>query len=235
MFNYRSGTLFHKLHHCSNIIDRSLHILHHRKNRENSIHRGQGKLLYIILNNDGISQKEIVHLLDIRPSSVGELVSKLEQQGFVEKRANEEDKRVSNIFLTEAGRKVAEEAIQERENTSDELFSGLLPEEQEKLGELLDKLAASLKEKFSEEYSKRGQGHHHGPHGHHDDSGEHRGRHGRGGHHHGRHHGEDDSREARYRHSFGHANHHGERGDCRTCMASREPGDTACDFRCREN
>ena len=189
MYKYNSDTLFHKFHHCANIVNRSCHMMKHNTNRENSIHRGQGKLLYILVDQDGISQKEIVDIMDIRPSSVGELVAKLEQQGYVEKKIDENDKRVSNIYITDSGREAVKEAIEYRNTASNELFSGLTSEEQKQLADLLDKITGSLKEKFGSEHDKKGCGHGRRHQGYHED---HHGLHHKKRHHHMSRHGGND-------------------------------------------
>jgi len=112
------------------------------------IAHAQGRLLGLVYDCDGLSLSAIVDQMDIRPSSASELVSKLEQQGYVRRETNADDKRVTNIFITEAGRAHYESFASVRADRSAELFGGLTAEEQQELSALLDKLAASLKEKL---------------------------------------------------------------------------------------
>lgn len=113
-------------------------------------HRAQGRLLMKLLEQDGMALREIVQEMDIRPSSATELVAKLEQAGLVERRSNPEDKRVTNVYLTEAGRERAEEMQGGKQQRMEALFGGLTQEEQQQLSALLGKLIESLKEEKEE-------------------------------------------------------------------------------------
>ena len=82
-----------------------------------------------------ISQKELSYLLDIRSQSLGELLSKLEKGGFIERTPSEEDKRVMLIHLTEKGKEAGENQFE-----INEIFSDLSEEEQNNLEDYLDRI-----------------------------------------------------------------------------------------------
>ena len=63
----------------------------------------QNRILLMLNESDGISQRDMTTLLQLRPQSVSETLSKLECSGLVERRQSSRDKRVFNIFLTEQG------------------------------------------------------------------------------------------------------------------------------------
>ena len=109
----------------------------------------QARILQLLGERDGRSLSEIVEELDVRPSSASELVSKLEQHGYVKRETNAEDKRVTNIFITEEGKEHFAAFAAERAKRDADFFDGLSAEEQQQLSELLGKLSASLKEKLS--------------------------------------------------------------------------------------
>ena len=77
--------------------------------------RGQGRLLLLLKDREGLSQREIAYLLGMSPQGVSELVSKLEAKGLVERTRSEEDARKMLVSLTEAGSvsmpELAEDAI----------------------------------------------------------------------------------------------------------------------------
>jgi DNA-binding MarR family transcriptional regulator len=152
-----------------------------------AVPRGQGRLLRALVENDGMSQRDILDALDIRPSSASELIAKLEQGGYVTKQANAEDKRVTNIFITEKGREYVANTHGKQSERVSELFDALDENEQQQLSELLGKLVASLKEKSQNagiDVSKRGHSGHggHGAHGSHGPHGGHAYHGGHGGH-----------------------------------------------------
>lgn len=90
-------------------------------------------------NGPKMSQKEIQNRLGIRPGSVSELISKLENRGLVIKEKGDEDKRTFNIVLTKEGEKEYREILGTEEKYKD-LFSSLSTAECGMLNELLDKL-----------------------------------------------------------------------------------------------
>lgn len=140
--------LMHQFRHSFNLIRRSFHVSH-SKHEESHLHDGQGMLLRILERHDGITQKDLAEMLQIRPPSLSELVSKLEGKGCIQKLTNEEDKRISNIKLTQKGHAVIKQVREERADMSKEFFSALSEDEQKQLLELLTKINSNLTEKDS--------------------------------------------------------------------------------------
>ncbi len=103
-------------------------------------HRGQGRILALLKLQPEIDQRELAAILDIRPQSLGELLSKLERQGFVNRKPSESDRRVMEIRLTEEGKKAAEESAPTEE--AEALFACLTEEEQKTLAGLLERIIA---------------------------------------------------------------------------------------------
>jgi DNA-binding MarR family transcriptional regulator len=99
------------------------------------IQRGQDS------NESGLKISEISHLLRVRAPTVTQQVSGMEAQGLVERRTDENDKRVIRVRLTNAGEAVTETA---RKRTH-AWFSGLVKylgeEDSEHLVHLLDKVS----------------------------------------------------------------------------------------------
>lgn len=114
--------------------------------------RGQGKILRILTERGGISQREMQEILGIQPGSMSEIAAKLESRGLVVRIRDREDKRKILLSLTEQGRSML---AQWEENSgrcrSGELFSALSAEEQEMLGKLLKKLSADWSRRFGRE------------------------------------------------------------------------------------
>lgn len=106
-------------------------------------HRGQGRILAILKLQPEITQRELSYLLDMRPQSIGELLSKLERSGYITRVPSEEDRRVLMIRLTEAGRNAGEQ----QENGAGGIFDCLNEEEQRTLKGYLDRITDSLERK----------------------------------------------------------------------------------------
>ena len=112
--------------------------------------RGQGRVLAILKLQPEITQKELGYLLDMRNQSLGELLGKLEKKGYITRSKSEEDKRTTNISLTDAGMEAAGETERQQDEW-ESLFSGLTDEEKNQLYELLEKLGQSLLEQVGGE------------------------------------------------------------------------------------
>lgn len=109
-------------------------------------HRGQGRILKLLKLQPKTTQKELSYLLDMRPQSIGELLSKLERKGYIVRTPSEKDRRVLSVELTEAGLE-AIEATEEQNNNSG-IFDVLSEEEQDTLSHLMQKLNTYLDEEM---------------------------------------------------------------------------------------
>ena len=103
----------------------------------------QNRILLMLNESDGISQRDMTTLLQLRPQSVSETLSKLEAGGLVERRQNSRDKRVFNIFMTEEGKARAQELVIDRPDFAAMFLSPLSPEEKRLLLDLLMRLTDS--------------------------------------------------------------------------------------------
>jgi DNA-binding MarR family transcriptional regulator len=121
--------------------------MHGERGPFGSPHQGQGRVLALLKLKPQVSQKELSSILDIRSQSLGELLAKLERQGYIARTPSEEDRRVMNISLTEAG--IAASEKQDEAADVDSFFECLDAEEQKKLGEYLERLNQRLEEEIT--------------------------------------------------------------------------------------
>lgn len=129
--------------------------------------RGQGRLLAVLAENDGVTTRELVEVLDVRPSSLNETLGRLEGRGLVERSQSTSDGRQVEVHITGEGREFAR-AIAERDPSA--MFDCLTDEEREQLGVLLDKVIAAFEESRGNRGGRRGEcchgrGHSHGGRG----------------------------------------------------------------------
>jgi DNA-binding MarR family transcriptional regulator len=101
-------------------------------------YRGQGRVFKLLKLKPEITQKELSELLDMRPQSLGDLLKKLEQNGYITRTPSEEDKRVMIIRLTEKGRSA--EIQDDKQLGVETLFDCLSEEEQVQLSEYLKRI-----------------------------------------------------------------------------------------------
>jgi len=105
---------------------------------------GQVRALSLIAMQEGITQKDLAFLLGIRPQSAGEMLTKLEACGLIERRKSEADARAIQLYLTEDGRVHAQEIDRMRKVVAEDVFSVLTDDEKEQLAAILGKLQTEL-------------------------------------------------------------------------------------------
>ena len=138
MNDNRYSKLVEQLMQIQWILIRSHHQYHHNMGLMENPYRGQGRILKILKMKPEITQKELLELLDMRPQSLGTLLRKLEQKGYITRTTMQNDKRAMIIRLTDKG---ANAEIQDDKQLGLEtLFDCLSDEEQLQLSEYLSRI-----------------------------------------------------------------------------------------------
>ena len=75
----------------------------HRRDRDRSSF-SEGRLMHLLLANDGMSARELAEQIDIRPPSLTPILERLELRGEIVRIRDEKDSRVWRISLTDEGR-----------------------------------------------------------------------------------------------------------------------------------
>ncbi|MGN0182672.1 MAG: MarR family winged helix-turn-helix transcriptional regulator [Candidatus Ornithomonoglobus sp.] len=141
-----------------------------------SLSEGKGsqkRILIILHENGGMTQRELTERLGIQPGSASEVIGKLEKAGLIQRTESMADRRTADIQLTQTGKTLAEEAAGQRRTRYREMFSSLSDEEKLSLLALLEKLRADWDGRYPKRaghHGERGKG---GPHGHHEHHGHH--------------------------------------------------------------
>ncbi|MDO4275419.1 MAG: MarR family transcriptional regulator [Eubacteriales bacterium] len=78
---------------------------------ESGIYPGQVPVLRLLAEKDGYNQREIAQRLRIKPPTVNVTIQRLEKSGTVFRKQDENDQRVTRIYLTDKGRKCVSEAM----------------------------------------------------------------------------------------------------------------------------
>lgn len=112
-----------------------------------SVRPGQNKVLKTLEKQGGeMRQRELLDALGIRAGSLSELLRKLENDGYVQRRRNEDKKTEIIVQITERGRVSALESRLSEQERDAELFSCLSSIERADLERLLRKLLAAWDE-----------------------------------------------------------------------------------------
>lgn len=106
--------------------------------------KGSQKRVLIVLNELGVvTQRELTEKLGIQPGSASEVIGKLEAAGLLIRTPSENDRRTTDVQLTEKGKNAAQEARIQREERHIQMFACLSDEEKSVLLSLLEKVNAA--------------------------------------------------------------------------------------------
>ncbi len=110
------------------------------------LYRGQSRVLGALWEQEGLTHTELAHLLHVQPATVTKMLQRMEKAGFVERRHDLEDRRVSRVYLTAAGRAVREDVQEVWRRLEEEAFSGFT----EKEGMLLRQFFSRIRDNLTE-------------------------------------------------------------------------------------
>lgn len=65
---------------------------------------GQNRSLALLARNEGMKQADLARNAHVRPSSVSEVLERLEKSGLIERRRDQKDRQVLRVYLTDKGR-----------------------------------------------------------------------------------------------------------------------------------
>lgn len=81
-------------------VARLLRVAFDRRSKDLGLTRSQWWVLNHLYFNEGITQSELADLLEVEKPTLGRLLDRLEAKGWVERRADESDRRVKRVYLT---------------------------------------------------------------------------------------------------------------------------------------
>jgi MarR family transcriptional regulator, organic hydroperoxide resistance regulator len=115
------------------------------------LYQGQPPVLRALWQQEGLTQREIAQQLKIAPATVTKMLQRMEKTGFIQRRSDPDDQRVTRVYLTDAGRDV-QSAVEEVFQTLEaETFANLTLEERLLLRRLLLQLRQNLLDLTGEE------------------------------------------------------------------------------------
>lgn len=103
-----------------------------------------GRLLDCAAKNPGVSSRELCEFLDVRPSSLSEMLSRAEADGFITRTVDESDRRIQRISLSDKGQKAVTDMETARNQEAQKMTSALTEEEKEQFCALCDKLSSHM-------------------------------------------------------------------------------------------
>ena len=107
-------------------------------------HPGQAICLRFLSANDGITQRDLADALHLARPTVSRMLRAMERGGFVERRPDRDDQRLTRVFLTPAGRALEGRLRAVSAATINETIGALSERDRRELGRLLEALGESI-------------------------------------------------------------------------------------------
>jgi DNA-binding MarR family transcriptional regulator len=120
---------------------------HHRAHTlldEVGLYRGQPPVLFILLEQDGLTQRELAERLEITPATMTKMLQRMEKAGFIQRQPDAHDQRVSRVYLTQQGHDVHARLEEIWQQLNTENFEGFNEEEQVVLRSFLFRIRENL-------------------------------------------------------------------------------------------
>lgn len=103
-----------------------------------------GRLLSCLAENPHVSSRDLCEILDLRPSSLSEMLTRAEGEGWITRAVDEEDRRVQRIDLSPKGKSFVEEMESAREKDYQRKTACFTEEEKAQFCALCNRLSDHL-------------------------------------------------------------------------------------------
>lgn len=100
-----------------------------------------GRLLACAAENPRVSSRDLCDLLDVRPSSLSEILNRAESEGWITRTVDEEDRRIQRVDLSEKGRAFISEMEDARRKDAERKTACFTEEEKAQFCALCNKLS----------------------------------------------------------------------------------------------
>lgn len=131
------GTLVHEVAHLLRThIDRRV--------EPYNLTRAKWLALGVLDRRDGITQTELADYLELDKSTIGRLLDRLEERGFIRREKDPNDRRIFRIFIAKTAYPVLTELEQVADGVRAQALSGISEEDNEKLLALLGQVKKNL-------------------------------------------------------------------------------------------
>lgn len=111
---------------------------------EIGVYHGQPPMLFILNKTDGQSQKELATILGVTPATITVMLKRMEKSNLVIRKQDDEDQRISRVYITEEGKEIANKAKQVMNDIDQECFGNFTVEEKIILRRLLMQMRDNL-------------------------------------------------------------------------------------------
>ena len=115
-----------------------------RRVRDIGLTRAQWLVLTRLYRRPGASQTELADMLEIDRASAGRMIDRMQKNGWVERRADSEDRRINRLYLTADARRAHKEMWTIAEDTVDDALAPLSAAERDQFTRLAARVKVQL-------------------------------------------------------------------------------------------
>jgi DNA-binding MarR family transcriptional regulator len=108
------------------------------------LYRGQPPVLRALWEQEGLTQKELAGKLQNTPATITKMLQRMEKAGFIQRKPDETDQRITRVYLTQAGQTVKGEVEAVWKQMEKETFQGFTGQELEALRGSMVRMRANL-------------------------------------------------------------------------------------------
>lgn len=109
------------------------------------VYPGQPPMLYFLEKEDGQSQKDLADKLNVKPATITVMLNRMEKSGLVLRKQDDEDQRISRVYITEKGKEVYKQVEETMSRIESECFYNFTEEEKIVLRRLFMQMRDNLK------------------------------------------------------------------------------------------
>jgi MarR family transcriptional regulator, organic hydroperoxide resistance regulator len=108
------------------------------------LYRGQPPVLFALWEQEGLTHTELAEHLQNTPATITKMIQRMEKAGFVQRRPDASDQRVSRVYLTEMGRSIQSQVQAVWDTMEAETFAGITDAERPLLRAFLQRICQNL-------------------------------------------------------------------------------------------
>ncbi len=119
---------------------------------EHNLFPGQDEILLVVLFYDGIKPSQIAKRMNTSLASISVSLKRLEKAGFIEKKQDEKDARITRVYINKKGKEAMADVRKSLSEYENKMLDGFDFEEKEQLKGFLDRLIFNIS--GEEDFSK---------------------------------------------------------------------------------
>ncbi len=114
---------------------------------EQGLFSGQQDIIFLLVENEGITLSKLAEKLEVSAATASVSVKRMEKAGFIVKRQDENDARITRLYPTEKAKRAPDNIRKRMDELEKELSRSFTPSEMEMLSDMLDKSICNILER----------------------------------------------------------------------------------------